>query len=129
MSYVDKGMQIATQAALLSDCPTYRVGAALMNGNQMVSKGRNHFKKSHTQSKTIYNGIHAEFNCLYGLDPSKCRGRSLFVVRLTPTGVKSMARPCVGCLSLLRKYGVRVFYYTDYNGKVIREVANGRRGC
>lgn len=127
MSYIDKGIQIALEAAKKSDCPTYRVGAALMNGNQLVAKGRNHFKKSHTQSRTLYNGIHAEFNCLYGIDPNKCRRRSLFVVRVTNAGAKSMARPCDGCLNLLRERGVRVFYYTDYDGEVIREVANGRR--
>lgn len=124
MSYIDKGIRYALNEAMESDCPTYRIGAALMRRNQMVSSGRNIFKKSHTKSRTMFNGIHAEFDCLHGIDPGKIRNCVLFVARVTNAGSISMARPCDGCRELLRECGIRVFYYTDYNGDVIREVLN-----
>ena len=123
MSYVDKGIQRAVEMASYSDCPNYKLGAVLMKGNKLISQGYNIFKKSHTQSKTIYNGIHAEFSCLYNVDYEKARNAALFVARVTNAGVLSMARPCDVCLELLRERGVRVFYYTDYEGNVKREVA------
>ena len=123
MSYVEKGIRLAAEAASESDCPNYKIGAVLMKGNKLIARGNNIFKKSHTQSKTIYNGIHAEFNCLYNVDLRKCRSCSLFVARVTNAGALSMARPCPDCLDLLRERGIRVFYYTDYDGKVVREVA------
>ena len=126
MSYIDTGIRTALEEARKSDCPSYRIGAALMKCNQMVSKGRSIFKKSHTKSRTIFNGIHAEFNCLHGVDPDKYRSCTLFVARVTPSGTISMARPCEGCLELLRECGIRVFYYTDYNGNVVREAISGR---
>lgn len=121
MSYIHRGIQYALEAALESDCPNYRLGAALMKRNQLVSRGRNLFKKSHTKSRTIYNGIHAEFDCLNGVNPEKARNCSLFVARVTNAGVISMARPCSDCQELLKEYGVRVFYYTNYDGNVVRE--------
>lgn len=123
MSYIHKGIQYALEAALESDCPNYRLGAALMKRNKLISRGRNLFKKSHTKSRTIYNGIHAEFDCLHGVDPEKARNCSLFVARVTNAGGISMARPCGDCQVLLKEYGIRVFYYTDYDGNVIREAA------
>jgi hypothetical protein len=99
------------------------MGAALMRRNQLVARGRNFYKKSHPQSKTIYNGIHAEFHCLNGIDPGKCRGCVLFVARVTNRGTLSMARPCGECLDLLRERGIRAFYYTDYDGEIVREIA------
>jgi deoxycytidylate deaminase len=121
MSYIDKGIRHALDEARQSNCPTYRIGAALMKRNQVVSRGRNIFKKSHTKSRTMFNGIHAEFDCLHGIDPGKYRNCILFVARITNAGSISMARPCDGCLELLRECGIRVFYYTDYNGNVVRE--------
>ena len=121
MSYITKGIGYALASAMESDCPTYRIGAALMRRGQVVSRGRNIFKKSHTKSRTMFNGIHAEFNCLHGIDPGKIRNCVLFVARITKAGSISMARPCDGCRELLRECGIKVFYYTDYNGDVVRE--------
>lgn len=122
MSYADRGMHYAIQSALESDCPSYRMGAVLMKRNKLISRGRNFFRKSHPDSKTIYNGIHAEFHCLNNVDPGKCRGNSLFVARVTNAGTLSMARPCDDCLDLLKSRGIKVFYYTDYDGEVVREI-------
>lgn len=124
MSYIDKGIQVAEQAALESDCPTYRVGAALLRKNRVVSFGRNYYKKSHTKSRTRWNGIHAEFNCLHGLNPENIRNCTIFVVRIAPQGNRAMARPCDDCRDLLKRYGIRVFYYTNSHGEVVREVLN-----
>ena len=121
MAYSDRGIEYAIKYALESDCPTYRMGAVLMKRNKLVASGRNFFRKSHPQSKTIYNGIHAEFHCLNGVDPDKCKGCSLFVARVTNAGTLSMARPCDDCFNLLKERGVRVFYYTNYDGDVVRE--------
>jgi deoxycytidylate deaminase len=121
MNYIEKGVALATLSARESNCPNFKVGAALMKGQRCVSRGRNFYKKSHPKSKTIWNGIHAEFNCLHGLDPDKAKGCVIFVVRIMRNGELSMARPCDDCLELLNSYGVRAFYYTDYDGLVQME--------
>lgn len=121
MSYVERGIDYAIRSAHESDCPTYRIGAALMRKNRLVARGRNFYKKSHPQSKTIYNGIHAEFHCLNGVGPGTCRNATLFVARVTNAGTLSMARPCDDCLELLRERNIRVFYYTNYDGEIVKE--------
>ncbi len=126
MSYVDRGIKLALDLAKTSDCPVYKIGAVLMKNNKIVSAKPNIFKKSHSKSRTIFNGIHAEFNCLYNLDPKKCRKCTLFIARITNAGTVSMARSCEECLNLLRKCGIKVFYYTDYNGNTIREAVSER---
>jgi len=116
MNAIARGVAYAIDCANKSDCPNFRVGAVLMKGRRCVASGRNWFKKSHPKSKTKWNGIHAEFNCLHGLDPSKAKGCVIFVVRVTKGGMLSMARPCDDCMDLLRFYEIRAFYYTDFDG-------------
>ncbi len=121
MNYIEKGLALAVRSARKSDCPNFKMGAALMKGQRCISRGRNWYKKSHSKSKTLWNGIHAEFNCLHGLDPEKAKGCIIFVARITKSGALSMARPCIDCQELLNAYGIRAFYYTDFNGAVQME--------
>jgi len=121
VSYVDRGIEVAGKLASTSDCPNFKMGAALMRANRIVATGRNWFKKSHPQSQTIWNGIHAEFDCLNREDYDKTRRGVLFVVRINNSGNFTMARPCDMCLTLIRKYGIRVVYYTNFDGNVVRE--------
>lgn len=121
MSYVKRGIRLAHEAAMESDCPDFRVGAALLKSNRIVSIGRNWFKRSHTQSQTRWNGIHAEFDCLNKIGLEKAKNCTIFVVRITKGGNLAMARPCEHCLNLINKYKIKVVYYTGVQGQVVRE--------
>lgn len=121
MSYVDRGIELARKLAYTSDCPNFKIGAALMKANRVVATGRNWFKKSHPRSQTIWNGIHAEFDCLHGVNLAKTKNCTLFVVRITNGGEDAMARPCVMCQQVILKSAVRVVYYTNQDGNVVRE--------
>jgi len=48
----------------------------------------------------------------------------LIIIRCRKDGSRAMAKPCVKCLPCIRSAGVRYIYYTDWEGKLIRELAS-----
>jgi tRNA(Arg) A34 adenosine deaminase TadA len=126
---VKRGISEAIKAAYLSDCPTFKVGAALIQNSNIIGIGWNWFKKSAPDSKTIYNGIHAEFHCIrrsaklrgqfkhqYNLE--KLSGATLFVARVTVADRLAMSKPCFHCQELLSMLNLRRIYYTNRDGGI-----------
>lgn len=112
-------MKWAIKAAVCSDAEAHRVGAAIMKGKTLISVGWNS-QKTHPKSTTRYQGHHAEFDCIIGNYKYELGGTSIFVVRLTPGGRLSMARPCGECLPFIRAAGISKVFYTNHNGEVER---------
>jgi len=46
----------------------------------------------------------------------------LIVVRSLKNGEMSMAKPCSACLPVIKSYGVRYVYYSNFDGYISREV-------
>ncbi len=53
----------------------------------------------------------------------KCLRRKLeiVVIRVNNSGCLVNSKPCISCLYYLRLYGVRNIYYSDNDGKMIKE--------
>lgn len=125
---VRSGIAKAIEASLRSNSPSFRVGAVLIRNGRVLSHGFNWFKKSSPDSKTRYNGIHAEYHCVRksakrgerrgGYDLSRLSGVTMFVARVTRTGRVAMARPCEHCQELLRLLNLRRVYYTNEQGGI-----------
>ena len=123
MGSIDRGIALATSAALQSEGKQFRVGAALLNKKEVIRTGRNSYK-THPKSKTRFCQIHAEFDCLIGLSPGDCSGASIFVVRIRRNGTIGMAKPCNWCRELIEKMGIRKIFYTNALGETVWEKVN-----
>jgi len=109
------GFKLATKAALESDAPNFKVGAALLKSGKAISTGRNWMWKTHPDSQTRHRKIHAEHHCLIGVPEDKLEGATLFVVRVTCLGT-SMAKPCEACHTMLKDAGITTIYYSGRDG-------------
>lgn len=113
---IKRGFRYAVKAAYLSDMHTYRVGAALMNKNRVISIGWNS-TKTHPKCPTKYSR-HAEFNVFVGVSPLDVSGCTLFVARITKTNRASMAMPCKDCQMFLRALNLRRIFFTNRIGEM-----------
>ena len=48
----------------------------------------------------------------------------LIIIRCRKDGTRAMAKPCVKCLPCIQSAGVRYIYYTDWEGKLVKELAS-----
>lgn len=79
----------------------FRHAAFVMKGGAVLSYGYNH------------NNCHAEVNALKKLWPSKRKGCSVFVIRLTGSGMLlAESKPCEECQKYMRKHGVKRCSYS-----------------
>lgn len=114
---VRRGLKYANKAALISDAPHHRVGAAIFLGRRLISIGWNS-DKTHPDSRTRYNAHHAEFAAIIGNHKFDMLGASIFVVRLTPAGTARMAKPCPECQKVILAAGISKIFYTNFDGEV-----------
>jgi deoxycytidylate deaminase len=112
---VKRGIDLALRQAINSTGKKFRVGAVLVQKGRAISVGFNQLK-SHPASKSRDNLIHAEFNCLHGLDKDITRGAKVFVALLRKSGRQGLAKPCKDCIALLKEYEVGEVYFTTATG-------------
>jgi len=82
----------------------YRHGALVVKGGSVLGWGFNH------------HGKHAEMSALAALWPSKRRGVTLWVGRITKAGSWALSRPCEGCQRALRDDGIGKVMYSTSGG-------------
>lgn len=110
-----KGFDYARVGALRSDFPKKKaVGAAYIEGSKIIIAG-NSTKTSPVAKRygSRYERLHAEMNCLQGIDAS---GGELYVYREHRNGKIALARPCTVCIPLLLEHGCRHVFYTTEDG-------------
>lgn len=108
---------MARKAALMSNAPHHKVGAAVFKGSRLISIGWNS-TKTHPNSKTRHKAHHAEFSALIGNYKYDLMGSTIFVARVTPGGAISMAKPCDECQKIIGAAGVKKVYFTNHAGNV-----------
>lgn len=100
----------------------FKLGAVIVKGSRVLSKGYNQQKTHPIYGSGAYNNLHAEGDAIYkalraGID---IVGSIMYVYRRN----SNMAAPCKGCEALLRRYGINSVVYTDrqqtYGKKSIR---------
>jgi deoxycytidylate deaminase len=100
------------------------IGAAIVNGNYVVSEGHNK-RKTHTfqhthNMRTLYlaphPNLHAEIDALIYSRYNDLSGCEIFVYREMADGTLGNCRPCRACMSALKDAGIKHVYYTTEQG-------------
>lgn len=118
---------VAKEQSLLSNFIRHnngyvKIGAAIVKGNYVVSKGYNK-NKSHTiQHRNNINSkyktvglafIHAEIDALIGSRYSDLTGCEMFIYRQYMDESIANSRPCRSCMISIRESGIKHIYYTS----------------
>jgi deoxycytidylate deaminase len=64
--------------------------------------------------------IHAEFQALDKIWPNERKGARVYSFRLRKDGTWSTAKPCPKCEQYLRDNGVKIVYYTNAVGVLVK---------
>lgn len=109
----------AIEASLNSDHKQHKVGAAVYYKGKFLGSGFNSLKTdpiTHWYDAAFTR--HAE---IHALKKAKVRkfdltNASVFVYRMTKSGVLAMAKPCDMCMDALREQQIKEVFYTCENG-------------
>lgn len=122
----------AIQESLNSTYARVNIGAVLVVGNYVVSKGANLDKAHPLQFK--YNvkahrppsahKLHAEVHALLKSKQFDLTGGTAYIGRLDRNGLPAMCRPCKACMLALRDAGIRTIFYSSRQG-IKRERIDG----
>lgn len=101
----------------------FRLAAAIIYKNRIVSYGVNSYKSSPFQKKYGKNEyaifLHAEIaainNALRHLTVQQLSKSKMIICRINKSGL-AMSKPCAGCQRALAEFGIRTVYYTTPNG-------------
>jgi deoxycytidylate deaminase len=103
-------MRLAIKQAQWAPHDKWRVGAVLVRGGSVISTGYNRYRNHPAQVNLEGISYHAEEACIMKAgDP---HGATIYVARITKSGLLGMAKPCVRCQELLLSNGVRAVVYT-----------------
>ena len=97
-----------------------RMGAVIVQKNRLVSFGANKCS-THPRSTNAWRSVHAELDALLNVPPERLNGGTVYVVRLTRTGLLATSRPCMDCQALLSSVGVRYMYYVNNERTIVGE--------
>lgn len=101
------------------------IGAAIINGNYVISEGHNKtkthtFQHLHNRKYLNYNApaprIHAEVDALIYSRYNDLSGCEIFVYREMADGTLGNCRPCPACMGALKDAGIKHIYYTSEQG-------------
>ncbi len=108
--HLDLAIQIARKA---DNNLTWHLGAVCARKNRVISVGWNR-SQTHPKSPSKYKFIHAELDCILGIDGNKLRGSSIFVARVgyDYRAEILLAQPCTSCQELLRRMYIRDVFFT-----------------
>lgn len=109
-----KYLKLLKKLSQLSNHPQHKLSCILVNKHNIVSFGYNQLK-THTKSKHPYKALHAEVDCLVGLNFSETKGSTAYTYRETKNGKLALARPCEFCNWILKMSGVKKVIYTVNN--------------
>lgn len=101
----------------LTDTATHyqwRVAAVLVKGGRVLSTGVNRYRNH--PSKVCLGGVsfHAEEVALK--KAGDVRGATIYVARVTRSGILGLAKPCERCQELLEDHGVHTAVWTTPYG-------------
>jgi deoxycytidylate deaminase len=122
MSQVNRKLEVASAAALLSDAPRTGLclGAALYCGARLLSVGANRWH-SHPDSDNadFTKTLHAENVALIRRKHYDApRGRlTMYVARQREDGTPGCSMPCLNCQKLCKLAGVSRIWYYNRSGK------------
>ena len=123
----------AQKSAKKAEHYRYYLGAALFYKDKLISTGCNYLSKTHPLCNEETYGrpvtMHAEVNALikarYFLSSlTKTEKKKLIMVtyRETKDGCWANARPCSGCMAILKQNEIKTIMYTIENGFTVEDI-------
>lgn len=106
MNFVKLAADVATHT---DDCRAYRIGAVAVRRDGVIVTAAN------IPSQHQMLACHAEARVLRKAG----KNATLYVVRVMPSGLYGLARPCGGCLGLIRAKRVERVVYTVGVGEAL----------
>lgn len=101
-------LNLALKLCKKSDHRQHHHGCIVTRGGAVVAMGYNRGE------------THAEVAALKKMWPSERKGTKLWSIRFLKSGRFGMAKPCKNCMKFIIESGVKVLYYTDETGSIIR---------
>jgi tRNA(Arg) A34 adenosine deaminase TadA len=117
-------MNLAAQQALMAPHDKWRVGAVIVRSGRVLSTGYNRYRNDPAQVEPGGVSYHAEQVALRKVGDAE--GSTIYVARVTRSGLIGLAKPCEMCQDLLQSHGVHTAVWTtpDGWGKLrVRELA------
>ena len=97
----------------------FRVGAILVDGSSIVSKGFNKPDKTHRlaywnhcKDKAEHATMHAEIDALINVCKKVSEKCTLYVVRLDAKGSLALAKPCEMCMDVIKNMKIKKVIYS-----------------
>ena len=99
---------------------SFPMAAVLADGRRVISIGINRTKTHPKQHQRVgaagnlygYNRPHAELDCLIRANYEDIAGSTIYIARRKKNMDLGIAKPCVICFDLLKKYKIKHIYYT-----------------
>lgn len=125
---------IAKEISKMSDFHGAHVGAVVVDGKTIISSDFNSSKTRPLQYKyNIYRNFsnykdsissqHAEIGALSRLIGKEINWSKIviYTYRELKDGTIGCSRPCMACMTLIKKLGIKTVYYTDELGNFVKE--------
>jgi tRNA(Arg) A34 adenosine deaminase TadA len=122
MNYVEissrnrRYFELAKLEALKSEFPDFKHGAILVKGGSIISKSCNKMNSCSFGARfKTYKGrasLHAELGTILGVPKSKTLSSTIFVVRVSKTGLLANSRPCNMCQGAMQFVGIKKVFYS-----------------
>jgi deoxycytidylate deaminase len=115
---------VARKTSFKSDYARCHLGAVIVKGNYIVSKGFNQ-TKSHpaqfhynqdTRYQSSQHSIHAEVDALVKSKDTDLEGAEIYIYRENAAADLASSRPCPACQRAISESGISTIFYTSPEG-------------
>jgi deoxycytidylate deaminase len=131
--FMKERIKPAQKAAKKAEHYRYYLGAALFYKDKLISTGCNYLSKTHPLCNEETYGrpvtMHAEVNALIkaryflsGLTKTEKKKLIMVTYRETKDGCWANARPCSGCMAILKQNEIKTIMYTIENGFTVEDI-------
>jgi tRNA(Arg) A34 adenosine deaminase TadA len=115
MSRHERYLSRAAQEASASEHPRWLLGAVLVRGGSVVAVAHNVRRNSpHLTQGAPGTSLHAEQAVINKVfyQADRAEGTTLYVVRVSKTGQRRLARPCHRCYTAVVEAGIKTVVYS-----------------
>ena len=109
-------LNLAKIEAENSSFSDWRIGAVIVKNGKVISKGHNRLSgKVKTRKRLDFLSLHAEADAILNCnDFKRLKGARIYVAGVKYNGNGVNARPCMNCLSMIARVGIKRVYYNDH---------------
>lgn len=107
--------RMAKLMARQSTATNFKMGAVIARGKKILGVGFNDPYKTHPQSNTRYQFIHAELSAILNAR-TDLNGACIYIYRSGQHERPMLSKPCDCCMELLRRAGIKTIFYSTNGG-------------